>query len=424
MTVSALQNKLSQQAANPDYRFDALFGYIADPRLLRLAYERIAKNSGARTPGCDGVTIQTFAKRLDANLENLAFALEEGSYRAEPLRQVIIPKADGSPRTLGIPVIRDRIVQEAIRQVLNPIFEAGFSSHSFGYRHNLSVNDAAAAVRRYAQQGRCWVLDADIRACFDSLDHGILIGLLRKRLADERLLGLIQQFLSAGLMAGNRRQTLHCGAPQGAIISPLLANIYLHVLDRFVEHAYASDIGYVRYADDFVVMATSKRQARDIQQAIAALLHSALELDLSTEKTSLKHLRQGLDFLGFTICKPLLREHVRVDIPVTAVLATEQKAAQLLQQQPPRVALAQLNRYLASWGGVYRHCDNAHHVFRRLDTTVQRRLLRSLANYYGQSLAKTRRQHLHKGALQIEGLELRRLSEVASRPTALPAATT
>jgi RNA-directed DNA polymerase len=302
VNISTIQSQFSQQSLSSNQRIPNLYGHLLEPEWLRAAHARISQNSGANTPGCDGITIKHFNKFLDSNLEQTITELSEGTFKPQPVRRVVIPKDNGSTRALGILTIRDRIVQEAIRMILEPIFEPGFSSNSFGYRPSLSIHDAMSAVRQHALHGCVWVLEGDIEACFDSLEHSTLLGFLRRRMDDERLLGLIEQFLLAGVMTDNQWQPTERGSQQGAIISPLLANIYLHRLDHFLESGYLKEsraMGYVRYADDFVVMTQSKQDADIIRQALRGFLSSSLDLNLSESKTLLTHLKKSIRFLGF-----------------------------------------------------------------------------------------------------------------------------
>ena len=408
---------------------EGLYGALIDKDLLMQAYNRISKNSGAHTPGVDGITVTEFSKHLDENLEQLMLELEEGSYQPQPARQVSIPKGNGAFRTLSIPTFRDRIVQEVVRLRVEPFFEPIFSQNSFAYRPGLNLHDAISAVTEHAQRGCLWVLEGDIEACFDSIDHTTLLTFLRKRVPDERLLELISQLLRAGVMVDNQLQATKRGAPQGAVISPLLANIYLHVLDAFIESGYVksltSAVGYVRYADDFVVMTERKQDAQMIQFALQAFLASALELTLSESKTKLTHLKKGIRFLGFDIRSHsgLMGRRVNVHIPKEASELVKAKVDTILDtDKASETKLRELNRYLSSWGHSYRRCDNALRVFRSLDNVLHKKVLGSLAKAKNMGLRKARRAFLENDVVTIDGLALRQLKSIVERtePQALP----
>lgn len=319
MNVGEMQRKLSAWAEqDKDHRFFDLFHLVHDTDWLWLAHDYVAQNAGSVTAGCDGITMDDFDEHLPGNLQKLAADLKTGAFEARPVRRVYIPKANGKMRPLGIPAIRDRIVQEALRMILEPIYEADFVQHSYGFRPGRCTMDAMRCILWAATGPRkyFWVIEGDIRSYFDTIHHRTLMQLLRRRVADNRLLDLIWQFLRAGVM---ERKLFHAtteGTPQGGIISPLLANVYLHELDRFMdkytnltEAAKARrrrqgmmNCVHVRYADDFVVMCNGTRaQAEDIRKELFQFLHDRLHLTLSEEKTRLTHLNDGFRFLGFQV---------------------------------------------------------------------------------------------------------------------------
>jgi RNA-directed DNA polymerase len=264
-------------------------------RNLEASYAKVAANGGV--PGVDHVTVEAFADRLEVNLANLTAMLRNGSYRPTPIRRVYIPKPGSSePRPLGIPTVRDRVVQGALRHVLEPIFEKEFATHSYGFRPRRGCKDALRRVDELLKQGYVYVVDADLKSYFDTIPHDRLLGRLRERIADGRVLALIEAFLKAGIMDGLREWEPEAGAPQGAVLSPLLSNIYLNPLD----HQLATQgWAMVRYADDFVILCRSQAEA---EQALAQVRQwcEAAGLVLHPTKTRIVDVRTtGFDFLGY-----------------------------------------------------------------------------------------------------------------------------
>ncbi len=300
--VRALQRVLYRSAkSDRSRRFHALFDKVARSDVMRAAWAVVAANRGA--PGVDGRTIADIeASGVGEFLDTLAAEVRTGSYRPAPLRRVHIPKPGkpGQTRPLGIPTVRDRVVMAAAKIVLEPIFEADFSPVSFGFRPKRSAHDALGAIREAVSQGRLWVLDADIKACFDEIDHQTLMSLIERRVSDRSMLKLLRGWLRAGVFEGGVVTDTESGTPQGSPISPLLANIALHVLDE--AWAKGRRLGVlVRYADDLVVLCPTRERAEEAQRRVAAAL-GPLGLRLHPDKTKIAHLARGgdgFDFLGF-----------------------------------------------------------------------------------------------------------------------------
>jgi RNA-directed DNA polymerase len=277
--VSEMQAKLHRwAAADSGRRFDDLFNFVHDPATLIVAFDRVAGNTGSRTAGVDGLTVAHVEEQIGVPgfLDDLRAHLKQGAFRPLPVRERTIPKPGGSGkvravRRLGIPTVADRVVQAALKLVLEPIFEADFEPVSYGFRPMRRAHDAIAEIHRFGTHGYRWVLDADIEACFDSIDHAALMDRVRRRVKDKRVLLLVKAFLKAGILTelGENKDT-HTGTPQGGILSPLLANIALAVLDEHLHGQWKPDreMGtasrrvrrrakglpnwrIVRYADDF-----------------------------------------------------------------------------------------------------------------------------------------------------------------------------
>ena len=263
---------------------------------LRKAFERVKANGGAA--GVDHVTVEEFERHLEANLEKLSRLLADGSYRPQAIRRVWIPKPGGKEkRPLGIPAVRDRVVQAALRAVLEPIFERDFAAQSYGFRPNRGCKDALRRVDALLKTGYNWVVDADLKSYFDTIPHAALIDRVREKVTDGRVLELLRAFLTQKVMETAEGWTPEEGTPQGTVISPLLSNIYLDPLDHRMER---SGVEMVRYADDFVILCPSEAEARRALEQVQAWTAEA-GLRLHPEKTRIVDATQpgGFDFLGY-----------------------------------------------------------------------------------------------------------------------------
>jgi len=417
--VRHLQRRLWAAAKrSPKRRFHALMDRIWRPDILWEAWRRVKRNRGAA--GVDRETLAALEQRgVDGMLTALSHALQTGTYRPQPVLRRYIPKADGRQRPLGIPTVRDRVAQMAAKLVLEPIFEADFRASSYGFRPKRSATQALETLRRQGAQGGNHVLDADIRDYFGSLDHTKLMRLLEQRISDKRVLKLLRQWLDAGVMEASQWTATLVGTPQGGVISPLLANIYLHVLDRVWEDRCAPLGTLVRYADDFVVMCRTKAAVEEARRRVGAIL-TRLGLELHPEKTRRVDLswgREGFDFLGCHLRKRLsgpLWERTRRRIyflqrwpgqrAMTRVRARVRELTNSRRcREDLRTVIADVNPVLRGWGQYFR-TGNAATRFVQLDTYVEMRLRRLLVRRAGSRLRAGRAQAWRRPFFEALGL--------------------
>ena len=364
-------------------RFYDLFNLVADPAFLLVAWERVKGNTGGRSAGVDGMTVTVARARVggeQALLDDIRDSLRQQTFRPLPVRERLIPKpGSAKKRRLGIPTVTDRVVQAALKLVLEPIFEAEFMPSSYGFRPKRRAQDAVAEIVFFTTRPKNyeWVLDADITACFDEIDHNALMVLVRRRIADKRVLALVKAFLKAGILGelGELRGT-KTGTPQGGILSPLLANIALSVLDEHIARAWGATKGerakrkrqglanyiIVRYADDFVVMVDGQRQhVEELREEIADVL-AGIGLRLSAEKTSIVHIDEGFNFLGFRIQRRQKRGTSQRYIYTIPSRGSQQRARDRIKELTSRikhpsftVLLLRLNSFLRGWSAYFKY---------------------------------------------------------------------
>ena len=397
--VLEIQRKLHRWAGEDHARqFVDLYNLVYDPAVLLVAWRRVRGNRGARSAGVDGETayyVET-VRGVTAFLSELHDDLKARRFCPEMVREVMIPKPGGKRRRLGIATVRDRVVQAALLTVLEPIFEVDFHPCSYGFRPKRRAQDAIAEVHFYASHSYEWVLEGDIEACFDNIDHTALMDRVRQRVGDKRVLGLVKAFCKAGILGedGAERDTI-TGTPQGGILSPLLSNIALSVLDDYFAEAWAAmgnsharsqrrrrglaNYRLVRYADDFLVMvAGTEADAERLRGEVAEVL-DRVGLRLSPTKTKIAHIDEGLDFLGFRIQRHQKRGAVQRHVytyPTRAALAAIKGRVRALTQgatnQSLSVLLHRLNPVLRGWTAYFRHGVSAK-TFAYLEAFTWRR---------------------------------------------------
>jgi len=381
--VLGMQTKLHRWSErDTTARFDDLFNLVVDPAFLRMAWERVVSNTGARSAGIDGLTARAIEARGDwcEFLNDLRLRVKSGEFAPSPVKQRKIPKSPGKYRTLGIPTVADRVVQASLVLVLEPIFEADFHPSSYGFRPRRRAWDAIAEIQMFASRSYEWVFEADIAACFDEIDHTALMGRVRRRIGDRRVLALVKAFLKAGILSEDQvlRRT-DTGTPQGGILSPLLANIALEVLDehftRVWEATSATRVDrsrrrrhgqpvyrLVRYADDFVVLVSGSREHAEAVREQTADVLAPMGLRLSEEKTTVVHIDDGFDFLGFRIQRHRKRGTSKSFVYTfparKSVASVRRKVKAITQQgtnQPLSDVLRQLNMLLRGWTRYFQH---------------------------------------------------------------------
>lgn len=326
-----------------------LIDKVYNPKNLWSAWAKSAKNNGSA--GVDGITISRYEKDVEQNMARLSGMLKEGSYRPKAIRRTYIPKADGKMRPLGIPTVQDRIVQGAVRHVIEPIFERQFAQHSYGFRPGRGCKDALRRVDGLLKAGYRYVVDADLKSYFDTIPHDKLMKRVREHVADGRVLKLIQSFLEAKIMEGLSEWAPFAGAPQGAVLSPLLSNIYLNPLDHLMEQR---GIEMVRYADDFVLLCRTMEEAQAALELVKAWTAEAA-LTLHPEKTRIADAQaEAFEFLGYRFdkgrkwprdkSKKKLRESLKPYLKRTSGVSLQ-------------VIIARINPKLRGWFGYFKHAD-------------------------------------------------------------------
>ena len=433
-----MQSKLAKWSTeNKERKFDRLLRLISDRDWLAEAARITLASSGAKTPGVDGVDKFEMKGNLPRELETIRDELLTGAYQPLPARRVYIPKANGKQRPLGIPSLRDRIVQRAMLMAMEPIWESDFHSASYGFRPARSVHHAIRMLKLQLQAdddrgaaGR-WVIEGDLASYFDTVHHRLLLKGIRKRSADQRFLALLWKFIKAGCVDRGLFRAASEGVPQGGVISPLLSNIMLHEFDEWMETNYLSKkvrkdrwawnfgirqqrpiavrenrqwkpaVSYCRYADDFVaVVKGTKAHAEAVREACRAFLEGKLKLMMNMEKTHITHVNDGFVFLGHRIIRKRgARGRMRTvtTIPWAKYRGFTEKLVKELSgnySDNRMDVMARLNRKLAGWANFYQYTDYTATIFSRVDRTVFWTLGYWLARKYRRGFPSLMREHV------------------------------
>ncbi|HUP24829.1 MAG TPA: group II intron reverse transcriptase/maturase [Thermoanaerobaculia bacterium] len=439
--VLAMQTKLHSWAeADSGRRFDDLYNLVHDPAFLVVAWRRVRGNKGARTAGVDGVAPRSIGSNAAKLLARLREELKARRFAPQRVREKTILKTSGKVRRLGIPTTADRVVQASLKLVLEPIFEADFKPCSYGFRPKRRAQDAIAEIHYLGSPSRDyhWVFEADIKACFDEIDHTALMSRVRRRIGDKRVLALVRAFLKAGLLSeeGLSRETI-TGTPQGGILSPLLANVALSILDEHFtakwealgpawtrakrRRAGEPTMRLVRYADDFVVLVHGTRDDAEVLQGEVAEVLAPMGLRLSEEKTRVCHLDEGFDFLGWRVQRRSWRgRHGKKAIytyPSKKALASIVGKVRTLTRRESHRTLAdllrRLNPVLRGWCNYFRHGVSSrtfgyvdHYAFWRIVGWLRKR-------HPGLNMRALVRRHLPGWRIHDAGIEMYRPRRIA-----------
>jgi RNA-directed DNA polymerase len=439
--VLVMQTKLHQWAmADPGRRFDDLANLVYDPAFLVVAWSRVRGNRGARTAGVDGIAPRSIGSGAETLLVGLRVDLKARRFVPQRVREKTIPKASGKVRRLGIPTVADRIVQACLKLVLEPIFEADFMPCSYGFRPKRRAQDAIAEIHFLGSPPRNyeWVFEGDIEACFDEIDHTALMGRVRRRIGDKRVLGWVKAFLRVGVLTeeGHNRKTI-TGTPQGGILSPLLANIALSVLDEHFtrkwealgprstrgqkRRAGAAVMRIIRYADDFVVMVAGSRQDAEALRSEVDSVLAPMGLRLSEAKTRICHIDEGFDFLGWRIQRRNLRgrsgKKAVYTYPSKKALASIIGKIRRLTRRAHHRTLAdllhRLNPVLRGWCNYFRH-GVSKRTFSYVDYFVFWRIFGWLRQRHPRLNKHTLvRRYLPDWQISDDGIELFRPASIA-----------
>lgn len=344
----------------------SLYGRLLSKQALYSGFKKVWKAKGAA--GIDGQSLSDFASKLDVNLEHLLNELREKRYQPLPVRRVEIPKEDGGTRQLGIPAVRDRIVQQVLLDMLNPIFDPEFHPSSYGYRPGRSCHQAISKATLFIRQyHRRWVVDMDLSKCFDMLDHELIIKAFRRRVADSSILNLLRQFLQSGVIVSGQWEATRVGSPQGGVISPLIANVYL---DEFDQEMKRRNHRIVRYADDILILCGSRVAAEQAQRVATQLLEGDLRLKVNERKTHLAHSDEGVKFLGVEISThdTRIQEKKLISLKTRVKALTKRNRGSQLSR-----IISELNAVLRGFGYYFR-IANSSREYVRLMQWIRRRL--------------------------------------------------
>lgn len=404
-------------------RIRNLMDLLHNPAWIAAVCDRVLKRSRGKAAGVDGVRAFEFEKAREHHLEKLRLELKRGTYRPSPLRRVEIPKANGKMRQLGIPCLRDKIVQEAIRMALEPIFEVEFHDSSYGFRPNRSTHHAVGRCRHAALTGFTWVIEGDVKACFDEISHKAILGCIKEKVIDNKFLALIQLLLKAGVEVNGVVHPTTKGVPQGGVVSPLLANIVLNKLDWFLHSKGAYDqarrrrvsqalpnVRFARYADDWCVflIRCDRQYAERLRDEIRDFLRKTCGLELSAEKTRITHVRDGYDFLGFHISLEMGKAGAlvpKLKVGHKAITNIRLRLGRVLRYRPAQesisVRLDRASAVIRGWSNYFKRAHNFSQVAHRLDHDAYWTTVKTICKKEGISAAKCLRRYSLRNTLGV-----------------------
>ena len=375
-------------------KYYSLIDKICNKNNILDAFKLVKKNKGA--PGIDGETVLDFEKLLEEKINEIHCELKSGKYRPSPVKRTYIDKDDGTKRPLGIPTVKDRVVQQAVRNVIEPIFEPDFHPSSYGYRPKRSCQMAVAKAESFTNRwGLKYVVDMDLSKCFDTLNHDMIVDCVNERISDGKVLRLIRAFLESGILEDGAFSETTIGSPQGGVISPLLMNIYM---DKFDQKMKSLNIRIVRYADDILIFAKSKREAGRYKEIATKILEQELKLTVNAKKTHITDNNKGISYLGFIIKKKYISIHPK----------RIKKLKEKIRKLTPRnsgynveALVYKLNPVIRGWCNYFR-IANCKSIFEDLTKWIRRRLrmkqMKEWKSY--KSLHKTLRKMGYKGTFK------------------------
>ena len=407
-----------------DGRARNLMDLMHNPTWIAAACDRVLKRSHGKASGVDGVTAYEFGRNREPHLEQLRLELKRGTYKPLPLRRVEIPKANGKMRQLGIPCLRDKIVQEAIRMALEPIFEVEFHDSSYGFRPHRSTHHAVYRCAQMAHGGFTWVIEGDVKSCFDEISHKAILGCIKEKVMDNKFLGLITRLLKAGVEIDGVVHPTAKGVPQGGVASPLLANVVLNKLDWFIHskgfHGNAAklrrsshnlpNVRFARYADDWCVFLTrcDRQYAERLKDEIRDFLRETCGLELSAEKTRITHVRDGYDFLGFNISMGVGKAGKvvsKIKVGRKALTNIQTRLGDALRKRPTQesisVRLVRASAVIRGWSNYFKIAHNFSQVAHGLDHDAYWIAARAICLKENISTAKCLRKFGRKGTLGV-----------------------
>jgi RNA-directed DNA polymerase len=404
-------------------RIRNLFDLMHHREWLGTAMARVLERSRGKAPGVDGVTVHQFAEHLPDEFERLRQELKSGTYVPRPLRRVEIPKPNGKVRPLGIPCLRDKIVQEAVRMALEPIFEVEFHEGSYGFRPNRNPHHAIFRCQHLMRSGFTWVIEGDVKACFDEISHEAILRCVREKVMDNKFLDLIRRFLKGGVVIEGVLHPTVKGVPQGGVVSPLLANAVLNKLDWFLHSKghYGSattaardhrscNLRFVRYADDWCVFLTrtNRRRAEQLREDIRNFLAAQCGLRLSEEKTYITHVRDGFDFLGFHLEVSTGRRGdpvPKIKVGQKAIRNIRTRMDEAMRYRPAQESIAsriqRTSLVIRGWANYYKIAHNYSRVSSHLDCHAFHSTLRTICRKYDISARTCLRRYWHGTALGL-----------------------